>query len=493
MRNSDTVQAMTPSTQSAENRASRRAVGAAIAALACALLLSLSIAGAEARPAAGFMAVDGAPSIGDPYFPHLGNSGYDVESYDIELRIDPGRHLVRGNTSIELTPTVALRTFTFDFAGFEVTSVEVGGVPARFEREQSKLRIEPDQPLAKDRSTVVQVDYEGKPRRLQPDTGWIWFRGGGALFSPQPSGARTLFPCNDHPRDKATFAFDMTTPEGVTAVANGLPSSRSAPDRDTERVVWVEPVPFPTYAAVVAVGNFRLSRETGASGLPIINALPPQKAGRLDERLRRQGEIVSVLEDRLGPYPYSSIGAIVTTESQPDAMEAASRPTYPGVRWALGGKDFEQVVAHEIAHQWLGNVVSIESWQDIWLNEGFSTYGELLWISHKRGVPIGKLFRRDSDVFGYSKSMKKVPPGDPGPRRIFDVSVYNRGALTLEALRRTVGDETFNEILRRWVEDYRGENATTEDFVRLSESISGRQLDGFFQRWLYEKGLPPLP
>jgi aminopeptidase N len=490
-RESDTAPAMTQDAGAAERRASWKAFGGLLTALAFALLLLLGTPGAEARPAEGIGAVDGAPSAGDPYFPRLGNSGYDVSHYDVALHIDPEHRLVRGSVSIELVPTVALRSFTFDLVGFEVTGVEVDGIPARFEHKDRKLRVKPEQPLAEGRGFVVRVAHEGKPQTPQPDTGWIWFRGGGALLSPQPSGARTLFPCNDHPSDKATFAFDLTTPRGTVAVANGLPSNRPAPG--SERVVWSEPEVFPTYAAVVAVGPFQLRTETGQDGLPIINAFPTKYAERLDDRLRRQGEIVSVLEGYFGPYPYSSIGAIVTPVTRADDMEAASRPTYNGFRWALKGKAFEQVVAHEISHQWLGNAVSFESWRDIWLSEGFSTYGELLWISHKRGVPIGTLFERNSDVFGYYPSMKKVPPGDPGPKRIFNVSVYNRGALTLEALRRTVGNEAFYEILHEWVDRYRGANATTEDFVHLSESISGRNLDGFFHRWLYKKGLPPLP
>lgn len=458
-----------------------------------AMLLVLCAVGAGARPVEGMGGVDGASGAGDPYFPRLGNSGYDVEHYDVALRVFPGRHTMRGTTSIELVPESALRSFTLDFVGFGVDAVEVDGVPARFERKDGKLRVVPRVQLVGGRGVEVSVAYEGRPRRASSQTGWLWFPGGGALFSPQPSGARTLFPCNDHPEDKATFAFDLITPKGIAGVANGLPSNRPAPGSGTRRVAWSEPEPFPTYAAVVAVGRFRIMRQKGEDGLPVINALPPANAGALAKRLRRQGEIVSVLERRFGPYPYSSIGAIVTTKPWPDAMEAASRPTYPGVGYALNGGSFEQLVAHEISHQWFGNAVSFGSWRDIWLSEGFATYGELVWISHKRKVPIGELFRRDSRVFGYYPSMEKVPPGNPGPKRIFSSSVYNRGAMTLEALRRNVGDRVFYEIMRTYVSRHRGENVSTGDFKRIAESVSGRNLDGFFRRWLYERGLPELP
>ena len=458
----------------------------------CLLILSLLLAISTVPTAAEPAAIDGAPGLGDPYYPRLGNAGYDVRHYDVALQIDPRRRSIEGSTTIDLVPTATLRSFTLDFVGFNVSGVDVDGIAARFSREDHKLRVEPQEPLAKETSVVVRIEYAGKPNNPSATTGWIWFGGGGALFAPQPSGSRTLFPCNDHPSDKATFAFDLTTPHGVTAVANGLPSAAAA-EAGFERVVWREPAPFPSYAAVVAVGQFALVRESGPGGLPIINALPPQHAARLGERLQRQGEIVAVLADYLGPYPYSSIGAIVTGEARPDAMEAASRPTYPGIQWALHGGGFEQVVAHEIAHQWLGNTVTAASWQDIWLNEGFATYGELLWLAHARGVPIATLFARDSDVFRYAPAMKTVPPGDPGANHLFNISVYNRGALTLEALRRTVGDDTFYRILRAHVDRSRGETTTTADFIELAESISGQDLDRFFQRWLYARGLPPLP
>jgi aminopeptidase N len=439
--------------------------------------------------------------FGDPYFPTLGNTGYDVRHYDLALTVDRQTRTVRGAVTVELRPTVELRAFTFDLVGFDVAAVEVDGTSASVSRPRHKLRIVPRQPLAKGKQAVVRITYSGRPS-AQDLTGWYWFPGGGALFSPQPSGASRLFPCNERPSDKATFAFEATTRQGTVAVANGLLERQSEPREGWVRFAWRETEPFPVYAAVVAVGRFRLMSERSTDGLPIINAFPRGSKGasavpkgtprRLAKRLRRQGEIIATLEKYLGPYPYSSAGAIVTTESRPDAMEAASRPTYPGVRGALKGKHFEQLVAHELAHQWLGDAVTLARWRDIWLNEGFATYGELLWIAESRDIPIGDLFQRDSCCFGYYKGMKR-PPGDPGPDHLFSVTVYNRGALTLEALRRTVGDDAFYRILREWVDRNRGGNVNTRDFIRLSESIAGRQLDGFFQRWLYEEGLPNLP
>lgn len=456
--------------------------------------------------------VNGQPSAGDPYFPALGNSGYDAQHYNVALTIDQKKREVRGTTTVELTPTDDLLSFTFDLVGFDVSTVTVNGSAATFDRPANKLRITPQIPLTAGVAASVQVTYSGRPSGAGL-AGWYWSKDEGALYSPQPAGASRLFPCNDYPSDKATFTFDLTTRRGTVAVANGLLQNTPARDGNWIRYTWSEPGAFPTYGAVVAVGRFKLISGQTSSGLPVVNAFPKKtkekkkkhgkrrhhRSGnsakttkRLRQRVAPQDDIISVLETYFGPYPYSTIGAIVTTDGRPEAMEAAGRPTYPGVKAALKSKGFEQLIAHEIAHQWFSDLVTMETWQDIWLNEGFATYGELLWIAESQNLPIGSLFARDSRYFGYFEGMNR-PPGNPGASEIFNVTVYNRGALTLEALRRTVGDATFYAILREWVDRYRGQNVTTADFIALSEEMSGEDLDTFFQTWLYEWGLPSLP
>ena len=457
--------------------------------------------------------VNGQPGVGDPYFPYLGNSGYDARHYNVALTVDSKKREVAGTTTIELTPTVDLLSFTFDLVGFEVSAVTVNGAFAAFERPPDKLRITPQQPLPEGVPATVQVTYSGRPSGAGL-AGWYWSKDEGALYSPQPAGASRLFPCNDHPSDKATFAFDLTTRRGTVAVANGLLQNEPVREGNWVRYTWSEPGSFPTYAAVVAVGKFKLISGLTTSGLPVVNAfpkkthdkkgkrhgkrrhrhsgVPAKSAKKIGKRVAPQGDMIAVLETYFGPYPYSSIGAIVTTDGRPEAMEAASRPTYPGVKAALKSKGFQQLIAHEIAHQWFSDLVTMETWQDIWLNEGFATYGELLWVAQSQNLPIGSLFARDSPYFGYFEGMNR-PPGNPGAADVFNVTVYNRGALTLEALRRTVGDATFYAILREWVDRYRGQNVTTADFIALSEEMSGQQLDAFFQTWLYEWGLPSLP
>ena len=147
----------------------------------------------------------------------------------------------------------------------------------------------------------------------------------------------------------------------------------------------------------------------------------------------------------------------------------------------------DQILLHELAHQWVGDAVSPATWKDIWLNEGFATYAEWLWLERTGGPAAADSARRYEGA-----AELDPPPGDPGPDELFSGPVYIRGGMTLQALREQVGDDHFFEILRTWIDEHRDSTASTEDFIALAEEISGDQLDELFQTWLYDAGLPDL-
>lgn len=206
--------------------------------------------------------------------------------------------------------------------------------------------------------------------------------------------------------------------------------------------------------------------------------------------LNRESEILGFLADDFGPYPFSSSGGIVDDLAGVGfALENQTRPVY--------SKDFfsdplsgDNVVVHELAHQWFGDSVALESWQHIWLNEGFATYAEWLWSEHEGLGTAQENFDLWYGVFDADSPFWSVTIGDPGPDALFDFSVYKRGGMALHQLRLAVGDDDFFTIMQRWASDNAGGNVTTDQFTALAEQISGQDLGDLFQTWLFTPGKP---
>ena len=216
---------------------------------------------------------------------------------------------------------------------------------------------------------------------------------------------------------------------------------------------------------------------------------PPTIGEIAEGSLARQPEIIAFLSDIFGPYPFSAAGGIVDdTDAIGFALETQTRPVYSKA-FFHSPESGDAVVVHELAHQWAGDSLALERWQHIWLNEGFATYMEWLWSEHEG-------FATAQEIFDFQASRPADDPfwtvviGDPGPELVLDGAVYDRGGMTLHALRLEVGDEDFFRILRRWAQSLAGGNVTTPQFIRLAERISGEQLDAFFETWLFTPAKP---
>jgi aminopeptidase N len=302
----------------------------------------------------------------------------------------------------------------------------------------------------------------------------------------EPEGASTWYPVNDVPSDKATYDFSITVPEGTTAVANGdLVSSASEADgRVTFR--WRAEEPMASYLSTASIGDYDETRQAGPGGLPIVNYverdLAPGDRATTEASLARQPEMIDFFDDIYGPYPFTSFGAIVDDDRVGYALETQTRPVY-------SGSAEESTVAHELAHQWVGNSVTPEQWKDIWLNEGFATYSEWLWAEAQGQATAQERFE---GVYGTpaEDDFWSVPPGDPGAERLFAPATYERGAAALHALRTEIGDDYFFQVLRRWATDNAGRNVTTADFIALAGEVSEQSLEDFFTAWLYAPERP---
>ncbi|MGK5552174.1 M1 family metallopeptidase [Actinomadura kijaniata] len=460
----------------------------------------------------------GADSAGDPYVPGDGNGGYDVQHYRLKLAITPGdARELDGTAEITARATQRLSRFDLDLTGLDVSSVTVDGRTAQRRQDGRELVVTPDRPLERGATFTTVVRYSGRPRTINDSQlgtyGWVR-TSDGVFVACQPSGAHTWFPGNDHPSDKATFDFEITVPEGLTAIANGLPDQMprgqepgrptptttpapTAPTAGTPGVVpashrrsttttWRVREPMATYLATVNVGRFAIRTGRTPSGVPVLSAVDPTLPSvSLADFHDRNTRVTEELAKLFGPYPFGSTGGLVDNAAVNFALETQTRPVYGSF-----GAD-QTIIAHELAHQWFGDSVSVGRWQDIWLNEGFATYAEWIW-----GERIGlRTVQREFDERYQdpgNTDLWNVPPGNPGRKEMFGSSVYERGGMTLHMLRKKVGDAKFFDILRTWTRERRHGTGTTPQFVEVAERVSGQQLDAFFKAWLFDRGRPAL-
>ncbi|WP_127499722.1 M1 family metallopeptidase [Actinoplanes solisilvae] len=446
----------------------------------------------EEPPAPSPSFAPGSPGAGDPYFPTYGNGGYDVASYDLQVRYDPRTDRLDGTATITATATQDLSRFNLDLSKLTARDVTVDGRPATSAAQGTELVITPTAGIVNGRGFTVVIKYGGEPSQLANsalgDGGWLE-SGDSAVALGQPESASTWFPVNDHPSDKATFKLAMTVPEGVEAISNGVPGPSDTTDGWTTWV-WSENSPMASYLSMVVIGQYRVTSTTHA-GKPMVLAVPESfpANGPAERSLAKTGEITDFLATKFGPYPFAANGGVAVEDRRIGyALETQSRPVY-GPGFFTAGPN-ESVVAHELAHQWFGDSVAIEKWQDIWLNEGFATYAEWLWSEKSGRGSVQQNFDRAYASYPWNQP---VETGNPGAARIFGDAVYQRGAMTVYALRKTIGDAAFDQLLTRWTSEHRNGNANTDELIALAEQVSGKQLDDFFRSWLFTTGKPAKP
>lgn len=432
-------------------------------------------------------AAAGERTIGDSYIPELGNTGYLVQQYIIRLNLNPANPEIQGSTTIQAISSIDnLGEISLDFVGYQVTAVSVDGTPAAFTREGAKLIIRLPFTVAANRTFNVSVAYNGTPvNRPSPYLGnkvariGINFVNATHLWAvSQPDGARYWFPANDHPRDKATFRFELTVPEGLTGVANGnlvetKPGSMSGVAA-ANTFIWEHNYPMATYLAVVSVGNYVRLESSSPGGIPLRHYVFAERQAEFETALNTlTGPALDWMAAYFGPYPFDTFGYVMAEipklSMETQTMVLLSTNTFN-----------ENTIVHELVHMWFGNWVSLESWADIWRNEGFATYMALLWQT-----------RDNPALLEETIALWRVPTGPEAPRlappvpeEFLGYNSYYAAAVMIHDLRTAMGDEAFFNGLRQYFITYGGGTASHEEFQRIMEQAAGRSLDELFYLWL---------
>jgi aminopeptidase N len=432
----------------------------------------------------------------DSLFPVVGSSRYDVKHYAINLTYQSSGN-IKAKTTLAAKAREPLRSFSLDLEGLTVDKVLVNGHKADFSRRDNKLIIKPSKVLAG--RFWAAIRYHGKPvTHIDPDDaedGWIP-TGDGATVLSEPVGAMTWFPNNNTPRDKATFDMKITVPSKLEVAGSGdFRSVRKHHGKETWR--WQQPYQQATYLAMISIGNYDVyhstMRTTSGRRIPIWSFIEP-KLGTQAAARALIPKAIRFEERRFGPYPFNSAGIVVKDTDVGYALETQNRPVFDNDE----GETVDDLTnVHEYAHQWYGDSVSLKDWGDIWLNEGFATYAEWLWNADHGGPSTAETFRKE-----YDSHAADGPPDEniwsPAPAAIKDpADLFGqwgdlRGSMTLEALRQKVGSHDFFVILRKWANQHKYGNVSTPQFIRLSERVSGQDLDAFFQVWLDTPKKPAL-
>lgn len=427
---------------------------------------------------------------GDRYLPGHGDPSYDVRHYDLDLGYVLDGNRLRGTATLAVVLNEETDRLVLDLAHLQASKVRVDGARLKkWSARQQRLVLQLDRAAAAGTELTLVIAYGGTPAPVvdkhHGEAGWEELEDG-VIVAAQPHGAPTWFPCNDRPDDKATYRITLSAPAGYHVVSNGLLVERR---RSASGETWTYAMdrPMATYLATVQIGRYVVTDHAGDPPVVTIAPADVDIAGSFDA----QPAMVEHFERCFGPYPFDAYAAVITDDELEIPLESQGLSTF-GRNYCTPDWSHVRLIAHELAHQWFGNAVTLARWQDIWLNEGFACYSEWLW-SEESGGP------RSCDGWArhHHERLAAQPQdlllADPGPELMFDDRVYKRGALALHTLRVAVGDETFFDLLQGWVSSYGGASVTTEDFLSFATDRTGTDAGALLRPWLYDTALPAYP
>lgn len=427
-------------------------------------------------------------TVEDSVYPNVGDPVVDALHYDLDLTWDPEEEVLDGVAQVAFRATADRPQFQLDFAkALEVSGATLDGEEVEIGHVGKDLVVRT--PVRADERYLLRVEYSGTPEPTAApttrsdftttglnitDEGWLW-------TMQEPYGAFTWYPVNDQPADKALYDFTITAPAPMTGIANGELVSKTEVDGNTV-TEWHLDTPASSYLTTLAVGEYTLTEDESASGVPLTYWTPVGDTTAL-EAMQFTREAFDWLEEKLGPYPYDYLGSVVVDSES--AMETQTMITYGDTEYTLS----PAVVVHEIAHHWYGDTVSPTDWRDVWMNEGMAMYVQAEFEAEQRNLTVDQVL----DQWAPYEKMHRAqsgPPGDYDPRTFGQSNIYYGPALMWHELRQKLGDEAFWSMVKKWPTVHKDGNATREQYLDWIEQETGEELTKFFDAWLMGKTTP---
>jgi aminopeptidase N len=429
----------------------------------------------------------------------------DIQHIALALEVDPALRSVAGTATLRCAVIAPATTLvTLDAVELQIERVSVAGGEVPHRHDGKKLYIELPEPHATGAELTIAITYRGAPRRglyfIGPDEGYphkplqAWTQG-------QDEDSRYWFPCVDAPNEKATSELIVTVPATLFALSNGvLVGDRT--DAGKRILHWRLDVPHSCYLITLAIGDFA-SIETRWRDVPVVYYVERGKEAAAERTLARTPQMLELFSKLFGvPYPYPRYAQIFVADFIFGGMENTSATTLTDTvlldeRAALD-YDVDSLVAHELAHQWFGDLVTCRDWGEGWLNEGFATYSEYIWREHFEGRDAADLeledwadmyFGEDSGRYRRTIATKLYDE----PIDIFDHHLYEKGGRVLHMLRYLLGDDAFYKSLAHYLGKHRHGVVESRDLARAVEEATGRNFDWFFSQWVIDgAGHPEL-
>lgn len=427
--------------------------------------------------------------------------GIDIQHYTFRLTLNDSTNVLSGEATIDIlfrkevaVVQLDLRSRNAQGQGMTVREVLLRGRSIPFQHQNNLLRINIPEPANAGTLLPFTVIYSGIP-----EDGLIISQnkyGDRTFFGDNwPDRARHWLPTVDHPSDKAGVDFIILAPVHYTVVGNGIKIEESFLSSRQKLTHWHEAVPIATKVMVIGAARFAIQRSGAMNDIGVESWVYPQNRLEGFHDYSAASDVLDFLHNHVGPYSYKKLANVQST-TRYGGMENASNIFY--FENSVTGKGgIEPLIAHEVAHQWFGNSVSEKDWHHVWLSEGFATYFTNLFVEFRYGRDAlqERLNTERRQVIEYSHKTTLPVVFSALPENLIEllsVNSYQKGSWVLHMLRQEIGDDAFWDGIREYYRQFQNSNATTDDFKRVMETASGKDLTGFFKQWLYGTGHPVL-